>query len=139
MATSSSSNERKISMRFLKATLLMMITLATLSQAQTPNPGNSVSVAKKAKAAAATNTHYYGAVDLGSKGTKAALYSFVMEEDGPNPSVVFTKTINTKLVSSMQDGKFTPDGIADAASAVKQVVDAMKAEAAKQSIQVDTY
>jgi exopolyphosphatase/pppGpp-phosphohydrolase len=117
----------------------MAFALAAALQAQTTHPGAPASPVKKVKDAPQANTHYYGAVDLGSKGTKAALYSFVMEEDGPNPSVVFTKTINTKLVSSMQDGKFTPDGIADATSAVKQVVDAMKAEAAKQGIKVDTY
>jgi hypothetical protein len=125
-------------MRFVKTTLLMFLALAGLSQAQTAHSGNQAG-AKKIQAAAASNTHYYGAVDLGSKGTKGALYSFVMEEDGPNPSVVFSKTINTKLVSSMKDGNFTPDGIADATSAVQQVVEAMKAAAAQQSITVDTY
>ncbi len=109
-----------------------------MSHAQTSHNGAS-SAAGKAILASAANTHYYGAVDLGSKGTKGSLYSFVAEEEGRNPVVLFSKTINTKLVSSMKDGQFTPDGIADAASAVKQVVDAMKAEAAKQSVDVDVY
>jgi hypothetical protein len=114
----------------------MTLAFAGWSHAQTTHPATP---AKKAKPAPAAEVHYYGAVDLGSKGTKAALYSFVMEEDGPNPTVVFTKTINTKLVSSMKDGNFTPEGIADAAGAVKQVVEAMRAEAEKQNLDVDTY
>ena len=110
------------------------------NKAPIPVPIGSFTAAEKPTlAAAAANTHYYGAVDLGSKGTKASLYSFVTEEDGRNPVVIFSKTVNTKLVSSMKDGQFTPDGVADAASAVKQVVDAMKAEAQKQSVDVDVY
>jgi hypothetical protein len=127
-------------MRLVKTTLLAVFALAGFAQAQTVHPGAPVAKKTMTKAvAAAAQTRYYGAVDLGSKGTKGALYSFVMEEDGPNPAVVFTKTINTKLVSSMKDGKFTADGLADATGAVKQVVDAMKAEAAKENIDVDTY
>jgi hypothetical protein len=90
-------------------------------------------------AAPALHTHYYGAVDLGSKGTKAALYSFVTEEDGRNPVVIYTKTINTSLVSSMKDGAFTKEGIDDATEAVKNVVDGMKGEAAKRHVPVDVY
>jgi exopolyphosphatase/pppGpp-phosphohydrolase len=83
--------------------------------------------------------HYYGAVDLGSKGTKASLYSFETEDEGRNPVVIFSKTINTSLVSSMQGDKFTADGIADATQAVRTVVDAMKAEAAKRRVDVDAF
>ena len=126
-------------MRLMKTTLLMVLALAGWSQAQTPHNGTQASAAKKVKAASAVETHYYGAVDLGSKGTKASLYSFVTEEDGRNPVVIFSKTINTKLVSSMEDGKFTKEGIDDATNAVKQVVDAMKAEAETRHIDVDTY
>jgi hypothetical protein len=84
-------------------------------------------------------SRYYGAVDLGSKGAKGALYSFVGEEDGPNPVRIFSETINTRLISSMEHQVLTPDGIADAADAVKKIVDEMKAEAATQSINVDVY
>ena len=126
-------------MRFVKAVLLTVFAVTFLSHAQTLHSGSLTAAEKPTLAAAAANTHYYGAVDLGSKGTKASLYSFVTEEDGRNPVVIFSKTVNTKLVSSMKDGQFTPDGVADAASAVKQVVDAMKAEAQKQSVDVDVY
>ena len=101
---------------------------------------SSASVLRNGEGAApALHTHYYGAVDLGSKGTKAALYSFVTEEDGRNPVVIYTKTINTSLVSSMKDGVFTKEGIDDATSAVKDVVDGMKGEAAKRHLLVDVY
>ena len=125
-------------MRFVKAIVFMMLAVVMMSAAQAkPN----AAAAKKAKPAApaSTKVEYYGAVDLGSKGTKATLYSFEPEEDGDYPNAIFTKVVNTKLVSSMADGKFTKEGIADAADAVKQVIDAMKAEAAKQNIDVQVY
>src|SRR5215475_13336089 len=109
-------------MRFVKAIVFMLLAVA-ISGAQAKQ---NAAGAKKAKpsAPAPAKVEYYGAVDLGSKGTKATLYSFEPEEDGDYPNAVFTKVINTKLVSSMVDGKFTKDGIADAADAVKQVIDA---------------
>jgi hypothetical protein len=115
---------------------LVVLALVGVCIAQTPHHAASPS---KKKAAPAANTHYYGAVDLGSKGTKAALYSFVTEDEGRNPVVIYAKTVNTKLVSSMKDGKFTKEGIDDAVDAVKQVVDGMKGEAAKQGIKVDLF
>ncbi len=121
----------------LKTTLLMFLGLASLAQAQTPH--KNFLAARPTRVNPSTSAHYYGAIDLGSKGTKASLYSFVTEEDGRNPFVVFSKTINTKLVSSMSNGAFTSDGIADAVNAVKQEVDAMKAQAEQQGITVDTY
>ena len=119
-----------------KSALSIVLTLASLGQAQTPHGTPTM---QRSKASATGSAHYYGAIDLGSKGTKASLYSFVTEEEGRNPVVVFSKTINTKLVSSMNNGAFSPDGISDAVSAVKQEVDAMKTEAAKQGLAVDTY
>src|SRR6266496_2395529 len=126
-------------MRLVKAVLPTLLALTLVSAAQTPPRAKAAPAATKAAPSAPVKIEYYGAVDLGSKGTKAALYSFVPEEDGDYPVTVFTKVVNTKLVSSMADGKFTKDGIADAAAAVKQVIDAMKEEAAKQNYGVTTY
>jgi len=126
-------------MKLLKSILpvcLMALALTGWLPGQAPHPKAPVSVAKAKKPA---NARYFGAVDLGSKGTKASLYSFVADEDGPNAEVMFSKTVNTKLVSSMKDGNFTPEGIADATAAVKQVVDAMKGEAQKQGVDVEVY
>jgi hypothetical protein len=126
-------------MRFVKAIVFMLLAVAMMFGAQAKQ--TAATAVKKAKPAApaSVKVEYYGAVDVGSKGTKATLYSFEPEEDGDYPNPIFTKVVNTKLVSSMADGKFTKDGIADAADAVKQVVDAMKAEAAKQNIDVQVY
>jgi exopolyphosphatase/pppGpp-phosphohydrolase len=121
-------------MKALKFASLAVFAVATAALAQTPHPPGH-----RAGAADPSAIHYYGAVDLGSKGTKASLYSFETEDEGRNPVVIFSKTINTSLVSSMQDGKFTADGIADATQAVKQVVDAMKAEAQNRHVDVDAY
>ncbi len=125
-------------MRIAKAALFTTLAFIVLGHAQTTHKP-AASATKSTKAAPVSSTRYYGAVDLGSKGTKASLYSFETDEDGKNPVSVFGKTINTKLVSSMQDGQFTKDGIADATSAVKQLVDGMKAEAAKNNYKVDVY
>jgi hypothetical protein len=124
-------------MRLVKTFLVMMFALSLVSAAQIHQHAKSAAV--KAKPATPAKTEYYGAVDLGSKGTKAALYSFEPEEDGDYPVTVFTRVVNSKLVSSMVDGKFTKEGIADAADAVKQVIDAMKAEADKQGYDVAVY
>jgi hypothetical protein len=123
-------------MRNVKAILFVVLALACCCGSQVHQ--HAASAAKK-KAISTANARYYGAIDLGSKGTKAALYSFVAEEEGFNAVVIFNKVINTKLVSSMQDGKFTKEGIADAVDAVKQVLDAMKAAAEKRKIEVDVY
>ncbi len=94
-------------------------------------------------APALAQSHYYAAVDLGSKGTKAALYSFVREAEGPDARVIFSKTVNTTLVSGAVNTKtaegkaemrFTPKGIEEAADAVKQVTDLMRAEAQKRKL-----
>jgi hypothetical protein len=125
----------------MKSTLVMLlacVAFTSWSHAQALQNKTPAAPAK-VKKTAAPNTRYFGSVDLGSKGTKAALYSFVVDEDGPSAEVVFNKTVNTTLVSSMKDGKFTPAGIADATAAVKQVLDAMDAEAKKQDLTVDTY
>lgn len=121
-------------MRMVKALFLMLLVggAAFHLQAQTkvvPSEHHS----KK------QDVHYYGAVDLGSRGTKASLYKFEMEEEGALPDVIFSQTINTSLVSTMKDGNFTPAGIEDASNAVQQVVEAMQAEAAKRDIDVDMY
>jgi exopolyphosphatase/pppGpp-phosphohydrolase len=121
-------------MRQLSRISILVLAFASLSIAQTHQPAAAL---KKTKPT--SKTLYYGAVDLGSKGTKAALFSFVAEEEGRSPDVIFSKTINTKLVSSMKDGQFSKEGIKDAVDAVTQVTEAMKAEATRRNIDVDVY
>jgi len=125
-------------MRAAKSFLLLILALTGVCNAQTPH-GAAASPSRNAKATATVSASYYGAVDVGSKGTKGALYSFVSEDEGPNAVVIFSKTINTKLVSSMKDGRFTPEGVADAVIATKKIIATMKAEAQKRNITVDAY
>jgi hypothetical protein len=129
----------EIAMRLLKTLLCAILVSAVLAQAQTPQRPKTATAAKKQSATAKSTSPYYGGVDLGARGVKGELYTFVQEEEGPVPSGVFSKTVNTILVGSMKEGQFTKEGVADAASAVKQVVDAMKAEAEKRSLKVDSY
>jgi hypothetical protein len=85
---------------------------------------------------------YYGAVDLGAKGTKAYLYAFEREAEGRDARVIFGKTINTSLVSGAVNAKvpdgstemrFTSKGIEEAATAVKELMEMMRASAAENS------
>ena len=106
-------------MRRLHALLLLTFLLAISASAATP---------------------HYAAIDLGSKGTKATLYALHNGDNGPEVEIVFEKVINTKLVSSMSGGRFTAAGIDDAASAARQLLADMRAEAAKKKIaNVQTY
>jgi exopolyphosphatase/pppGpp-phosphohydrolase len=91
-------------------------------------------VAGLGSANAAPVAKYYGAIDLGSKGTKGFLYSFANEAEGRDARVLFNRVVNTSLVSGMNGTNFTPDGIAEAADAVKQVLDGMKGEAQKRKL-----
>ena len=70
---------------------------------------------------------YFGGIDVGSKGTKASLFSSTMTADGDEIELIFGQTINTRLVSSMKDKKFTDVGLQEATDAAKTLMDAMKA------------
>ena len=87
----------------------------------------------------ASAARYYGAVDLGAKGTKAFLYSFTNEADGRDARVLFSKIINTPIVSTMKGGQFTPEGIQAAADAVKTLIDALQAEAKTRKLSAVEY
>jgi hypothetical protein len=102
--------ESKQLMRHIKQIFLMALLLAISAGAQ---------------------TRYYGAIDLGSKGAKAALFHFVAEGKEQTPEVIFNRVINTRLVSSMKDGEFSEAGIHEAADAVQELLGDMRKEAAK--------
>jgi Ppx/GppA phosphatase family protein len=84
-------------------------------------------------------TRFYGAVDLGSKGVKATLYSFVHEADGDAPFPLLDKIINTKLVSSMKDARYTPEGIQDAVDATRSLIEQMQAKAKEKKLDSVRY
>jgi len=82
---------------------------------------------------------YFGAIDLGSRGVKAYLYRFVKVRQGMAPSAVFKEDINTKLVSTAQNNRFTPAGIDEATQAVAALLAKMKAKAAELNIADPNY
>jgi exopolyphosphatase/pppGpp-phosphohydrolase len=84
-------------------------------------------------------TRYFGAIDLGSKGTKATLYAFVPSSEGVDTKVEYQNVINTKLVSSMANGSFTPEGIADATRAVSTLLGEMHKAAEEKKLTDVTY
>jgi Ppx/GppA phosphatase family len=85
-------------------------------------------------ASLSAQSRYYGAVDLGSKGVKAALYSFVREAEGLDARVLLKNTITTKLASSMKDARFTAEGIQDAVDATRRLFEQMQGEAKKRRL-----
>jgi hypothetical protein len=95
-------------MRVLKGIVTLTISLAAMASGQ---------------------TRYFGGVDVGSKGTKAALFSATQKGEQNEIKVIFGRTINGRLVSSMQNGRFTPVGISEVAEATKQLIEDMQAEA----------
>ena len=81
---------------------------------------------------------YLGGIDLGSKGTKGAVFTFKKSEN-LDPQVIYHRAINTTLVSSMKDGQFTEEGIREASEAVKDLLDEMHAAAQKDKVTVIGY
>jgi exopolyphosphatase/pppGpp-phosphohydrolase len=76
----------------------------------------------------------YGAIDLGSKGTKAALYSFVRDKGELTAKPLMSDTVNTKLVSSMNGTRFTAEGINDAIDATQSLLEKMQTAARKNKL-----
>jgi len=114
-------------MRFAKAVFLSMILATAACFAQT-HPQAPVGPPR-----------YFGAIDLGSSGTKGELVLFYPEAKDQLPKSFSTKIIDTSLVSSMRDNKYTPEGISDAISAVLLVLDGLKKEATKEKLPVEVY
>lgn len=91
-------------------------------------------------AVASAQTRYFGGIDVGSKGTKAALFSVSQKAEESQIKPIFGKTINTRLVSTMQNGRFTAAGMEDAAEAAKDLLETMRAEAKSRRLQnIDYY
>lgn len=82
---------------------------------------------------------YFAGIDLGSKGIKAYVYSFVNEQDGPDARTVFKDEVNTKLVNSAKDNRFTPEGVEEATAAVARLYGEMKDFADKNRIKPQYY
>ncbi|MBV8903022.1 MAG: hypothetical protein JOZ22_05240 [Acidobacteriia bacterium] len=86
-------------------------------------------------AIASAQTKYFGGVDVGSKGTKAALFSATRKADGDEIKLIFGKTVNGPLVSSMRDGRlFTTEGIKWATDTTRDLLGAMQDEANKRKL-----
>src|SRR5262249_37587717 len=81
--------------------------------------------------------YVYGAIDIGSKGVKAFLFSLTREEEGA--SVIFSKSINTKLASSMVGSRFTVEGINEVADASGTLLREMREKVTEAKISNVTY
>lgn len=72
---------------------------------------------------------YYCAVEVGSRGVKARLFSFASVEDKDLPTVdaLYAKDINTNIVASMDGGQFSRKGIDETVDAVASMLEEMRA------------
>src|ERR1700728_1354199 len=79
-------------------------------------------------ASVTAQTRYFGGIDVGSKGSKAALFSITPKGEVNEIYLIFGKAINTRLVATMKDGRVTKVGIDDATDASKQLIADMRDE-----------
>jgi hypothetical protein len=70
----------------------------------------------------------YCALEVGSKGVKARLYSFgETKSKGDSPiSTRYSKEINTTIVASMKDGQFTASAVDETAAAAGELLNEMR-------------
>jgi exopolyphosphatase/pppGpp-phosphohydrolase len=78
--------------------------------------------------ALAADVASYCVVEVGSKGIKARVFEFTRINDGEAPDVKqkYSRDINTNLVQSMKDGRFTDVAILESTDAIAMLVGDMK-------------
>lgn len=68
----------------------------------------------------------YCAIEVGSKGVKARLYSLSVSDAGLDQSVKFKQDVNTTISASMRDGNFSAAAIAETAEAAAGLMKQMR-------------
>jgi exopolyphosphatase/pppGpp-phosphohydrolase len=111
-------------------TVLGLVGCSALHAAGAAPPSAPAASAALASTAAAPPA-LYGAIDLGARGVKAWLYSFVAEGEALDARSVFHEDIDTTLVSGAQEHHFTEAGLSEAAQAVSRELADLKTTAAK--------
>lgn len=82
-------------------------------------PANSVAAGK--------NNKLHGGIEIGSRGVKATAINFARKGGGYDVKILHTETINTSIMK-LKDNRFTPEGLKEAAAAVKTMFDRLRQE-----------
>ncbi|MEK7829659.1 MAG: hypothetical protein AAB401_01160 [Acidobacteriota bacterium] len=80
-----------------------------------------------AKSFAAKNNKLHGGIEIGSRGVKGTAINFTRKGNGYDVKILYTETINTSIMK-LKDNRFTPEGLKEAADAVKKMFDRLQQE-----------
>ncbi|MBS1791718.1 MAG: hypothetical protein JST85_28680 [Acidobacteria bacterium] len=78
-------------------------------------------------ASAEKNNKLHGGIEIGSRGVKGTAIHFTRKGNGYEVKVLYTETINTSIMK-VKDNRFTPEGLKEAADAVKKMFDRLQQE-----------
>lgn len=71
------------------------------------------------------NNKLHGGIEIGSRGVKGTAISFTRKGSGYDVKILYTETINTSIMR-LKDNRFTPEGLKEAAEAVKKIFDRLQ-------------
>jgi hypothetical protein len=73
------------------------------------------------------NNKLHGGIEIGSRGVKGTAIHFTRKGSGYDVKILYTETINTSIMK-LKDNRFTPEGLKEAADAVKTMFDKLQQE-----------
>ncbi len=73
------------------------------------------------------NNKLHGGIEIGARGVKATAINFTRKGSGYDVKILYTETINTSIMKT-KDNRFTPEGLKEAADAVKTMFDKLQQE-----------
>ena len=77
--------------------------------------------------AAGKNNKLHGGIEIGSRGVKGTAIQFTRKGSGYDVKILYTETINTSIMK-LKDNRFTPEGLKEAADAVKTMFNKLQQE-----------
>lgn len=80
-----------------------------------------------AKSLTVKNNKLHGGIEIGSRGVKGTAINFTRKGNGYDVKILYTETINTSIMK-LKDNRFTPEGLKEAADAVKKMFDRLQQE-----------
>lgn len=73
------------------------------------------------------NNKLHGGIEIGARGVKGTAINFTRKGSGYDVKILYTETINTSIMK-VKDNRFTPEGLKEAADAVKKMFDRLQQE-----------
>lgn len=73
------------------------------------------------------NNKLHGGIEIGARGVKGTAIHFTRKGSGYDVKILYTETINTSIMKT-KDNRFTPEGLKEAADAVKTMFDKLQQE-----------